>query len=85
MRLPDDLPQHLLGAPTIKNRLPGLRAPARERIGWVDFLRVTACFLAVFSHSCPPLVGVFDSDRATFLQRALAGSLIRVCVPLFVL
>lgn len=67
MRLPDDLPQHLLGAPTIKNRLPGLRAPARERIGWVDFLRVTACFLAVFSHSCPPLVGVFDSDRATFL------------------
>ena len=67
VRLPDDLPQHLLGAPTIKNRLPGLRAPARERIGWVDFLRVTACFLAVFSHSCPPLVGVFDSDRATFL------------------
>ena len=51
----------------MKNRLPDPGAPARERIGWVDFLRVTACFLAVFSHSCPPLVGVFDSDRATFL------------------
>lgn len=67
----------------MKNRLPG--APARERIGWIDLLRVIACFLVVFSHSCDPFVAVFDSDRATFLQGALAGSLVRACVPLFVM
>ena len=51
----------------MKNRLPDLNVPARERIGWVDLLRVIACFLVVFSHSCDAFVGVFDSDRATFL------------------
>ena len=69
----------------MKNRLPDLNVPARERIGWVDLLRVIACFLVVFSHSCDAFVAVFDSDRATFLQGALAGSLVRACVPLFVM
>ena len=69
----------------MKNRLPDLRIPVRERIGWVDLLRVIACFLVVFSHSCDAFVAVFDSDRATFLQGALAGSLVRACVPLFVM
>lgn len=69
----------------MKNRLPDPGAPARERIGWIDLLRVIACFLVVFSHSCDPFVAVFDSDRATFLQGALAGSLVRACVPLFVM
>lgn len=44
-----------------------------------------ACFLVVFSHSCDAFVAVFDSDRATFLQGALAGSFVRACVPLFVM
>lgn len=69
----------------MKNRLPELKVPARERIGWVDLLRVTACFLVVFSHCCDPFVAVFDSDRATFLQGVLAGSFVRACVPLFVM
>ena len=69
----------------MKNRLPDPGAPARERIGWIDLLRVIACFLVVFSHSCDPFVAVFDSDRATFLQGALAGSFVRACVPLFVM
>ena len=51
----------------MENRLPNLNAPARERIGWVDLLRVTACFLVVFSHCCDPFVGQFDNDRAAFL------------------
>ena len=51
----------------MKNRLPDLNVPARERIGWVDLLRVIACFLVVVSHCCDPFVAVFDSDRATFL------------------
>lgn len=69
----------------MKNRLSDPGVPARERIGWIDLLRVIACFLVVFSHSCDPFVAVFDSDRATFLQGALAGSLVRACVPLFVM
>ena len=69
----------------MKNRLPDLNVPARERIGWVDLLRVIACFLVVFSHSCDAFVAVFDNDRATFLQGALAGSFVRACVPLFVM
>ena len=69
----------------MESRFPDLNVPARERIGWVDLLRVIACFLVVFSHSCDAFVAVFDSDRATFLQGALAGSLVRACVPLFVM
>lgn len=58
----------------MKNQLPELNVPTRERIGWVDLLRVIACFLVVFSHCCDPFVAVFDSDRTTFLQGVLAGS-----------
>lgn len=45
----------------MKNRLPDLNVPARERIGWVDLLRVIACFLVVFSHSCDAFVAVFEA------------------------
>ena len=40
----------------------------RENIGWIDLLRVTACFLVVFAHCCDPFVARFDTDRPTFLQ-----------------
>lgn len=42
----------------------------RENIGWIDLLRVTACFLVVFAHCCDPFVARFDTDRPTFLQGA---------------
>lgn len=57
----------------------------RENIGWVDLLRVIACFLVVLSHSCDPFVAQFDNDRATFLTGVFSGSLVRCCVPLFVM
>ena len=57
----------------------------REHIGWIDLLRVLACFLVVFSHCCDPFVAVFDSDRPTFLYGCFSGSLVRCCVPLFVM
>ena len=69
----------------METRLPNPNAPARERIGWVDLLRVTACFLVVFSHCCDPFVGQFDNDRAAFLTGAFSGSFVRCCVPLFVM
>jgi len=57
----------------------------REHLGWVDLLRVLACFCVVFSHCCDPFVAEFDADRGAFLTGAFAGSLVRCCVPLFVM
>lgn len=57
----------------------------RENIGWVDLLRVLACFLVVFSHCCDGFVGQFDADRQSFLTGVFAGSFVRPCVPLFVM
>ena len=57
----------------------------RENIGWIDLLRVVACFLVVFSHCCDPFVAQFDNDRSTFLTGVFSGSFVRACVPLFVM
>ena len=57
----------------------------RKNIGWIDLLRVTACFLVVFAHCCDPFVARFDTDRPTFLQGCALGSAVRCCVPLFVM
>lgn len=57
----------------------------KENLGWIDLLRVIACFLVVFSHSCDPFTGLFDSDRNAFLTAVLSGSMVRCCVPLFVM
>ena len=59
--------------------------PRKEHIGWVDLLRVLACFLVVFAHCCDPFVGQFDADCGAFLTGAFAGSLVRCSVPLFVM
>lgn len=55
----------------------------RENIGWIDMLRVVACFLVVFSHSCDPFVAHFDADHEMFVTGVMYGSLVRPCVPLF--
>lgn len=57
----------------------------RENVGWIDLLRVLACFLVVFSHCCDGFVGQFDADRESFLTGVFAGSFVRPCVPLFVM
>ncbi len=57
----------------------------KENIGWVDAMRVLACFLVVFSHSCDAFVAQFNNDYGTFLQGCALGSLVRPCVPLFVM
>ncbi|MDF9830940.1 acyltransferase family protein [Parabacteroides sp. PF5-6] len=57
----------------------------REQIGWIDFLRVLACFLVIVSHSCDPFVGKFDNNYPEFFNGALIGSMVRCCVPLFVM
>lgn len=57
----------------------------KEHIGWVDLLRVAACFFVIVSHCCDAFVAQFDADRAAFLTGAFTGSLMRCCVPLFVM
>lgn len=54
-------------------------------IGWIDMLRITACFVVVFAHCCDPFVAHFDSNRGMFLTGVFAGSITRPCVPLFVM
>jgi surface polysaccharide O-acyltransferase-like enzyme len=57
----------------------------REHLAWVDLLRVLACLLVIVSHSCDAFVGQFDNNRYEFLTGAFIGSLVRSCVPLFVM
>lgn len=52
------------------------------QIGWVDFLRILACFLVVLAHCCDPFVGSFDGST-NFKAAVCIGSLVRPCVPLF--
>lgn len=54
-----------------------------KNIGWIDTLRVLACFMVVLSHCCDPFVACFDNDRTAFLTGEFIGSLMRPCVPLF--
>lgn len=57
----------------------------QDHKAWVDLLRVMACFLVVLAHCCDPFVARFDSNRFEFLSGAFWGSLVRPCVPLFVM
>lgn len=57
----------------------------KANIGWIDLLRILACFLVVFSHSCDAFVAQFNNNYSTFLQGCALGSLVRPCVPLFVM
>lgn len=54
-------------------------------MGWVNLLRIIACFLVVLSHSCDPFVSQFDTNRQSFLTGVFTGSFVRACVPLFVM
>ncbi|MBR3855387.1 MAG: acyltransferase family protein [Bacteroidaceae bacterium] len=56
-----------------------------KNIGWIDALRVAACFVVVFAHSCDPFVAQFDANREMFLTGVFMGSLTRPCVPIFVM
>ena len=64
---------------------PLLNPQRHETIGWVDLLRTTACLAVVFAHCCDGFVAQFDADRESFLTGVFCGSLVRPCVPLFVM
>lgn len=56
-----------------------------EHIAWVDLLRVVSCFLVVAAHACDPFVAQNGINHSEFLWGAYIGSLVRPCVPLFVM
>lgn len=60
-----------------------LRQSSRQNIGWVDFLRILACFMVVTSHCCDGFVAQFNNDPQAFYVGVSLGSLMRACVPLF--
>lgn len=62
-----------------------MKSTTNDHLGWVDLLRVIACFLVILSHSCDPFVGKFDAAPGEFLSGAMVGSLVRCCVPLFIM
>ena len=50
----------------MSERLPDLKTASRERIGWIDLLRVLACFLVVFSHCCALFVGISNLSSTVY-------------------
>lgn len=62
-----------------------MKTTKREQIVWIDLLRIVACFLVIIAHACDPFVGKTDSNYNEFFSGALMGSLVRACVPLFVM
>lgn len=62
-----------------------MKTESKGHIAWIDLLRIVACFLVVLAHCCDPFVGQFDNNRPEFLSGVFIGSLVRPCVPLFVM
>ena len=58
---------------------------AAHREGWVDALRIVACAMVVLSHCCDHFTAAFDSNYTFFITGTAIGSLVRPCVPLFVM
>ena len=55
----------------------------KNHIGWIDLLRVLACFFVVVSHCSDPC---FVASKPTdFIGGWFIGSIVRCCVPLFVM
>lgn len=62
-----------------------MKNKTQTHIGWIDYLRIFACILVVLAHSCDPFVAKTDSNYSEFLTGSFLGSLVRSCVPLFVM
>ena len=61
----------------------------KERIVWIDWLRVAACFMVMVVHSTEPFYlggeGSLIASRADAFWASFFDSIVRCCVPLFVI
>lgn len=78
----------------MENTLPQTQniKPARERVVFLDYLRVIACFMVMVIHSCEPLYIGGNGLYATYIANmsdaiwvTLIDSPLRVAVPLFII
>jgi len=56
-----------------------------KHYAWLDVLRILACFMVIVSHSSDPFIGQFDNNKGDFMQGTILGSIVRACVPLFIM
>lgn len=61
----------------------------RERVVWIDWMRVLACFMVMIVHSTEPFYlggeGALIASRADAFWSSFFDSIARCCVPLFVI
>lgn len=61
----------------------------KERIVWVDWMRVVACFMVMVVHSTEPFYlggeGALIATKADAVWASFFDSIVRCCVPLFVI
>ncbi|PSL48080.1 surface polysaccharide O-acyltransferase-like enzyme [Chitinophaga niastensis] len=58
--------------------------PLSHHIYWMDIVRITACFMVVIAHCCDAFIGNLNIPEDAFWS-SFYGSLVRPCVPLFVM
>lgn len=57
----------------------------KDHHAWIDVLRIFACFMVVLSHCSDPFIGQFENNNSEFVYGSLLGSIVRSCVPLFIM
>lgn len=75
----------ILGEYNLKNLMKIMTNIKEEHIAWIDVLRIVACFLVVVAHACDPFVAQVGLNGSEFVWGVLIGSMVRSCVPLFVM
>ena len=56
---------------------------SKERIVWLDYVRVVSCLMVVIVHACDPYYATIETGNYFWLN--LIDSAFRACVPLFVM
>lgn len=56
-----------------------------NNIAWIDVLRIVSCFMVVLAHACDPFMAQFMNNESDYMSAIAWGSLVRPCVPLFVM
>lgn len=73
----------------MENKVNGTMAESRERIVWIDWMRVAACFMVMVVHSTEPFYlggeGALIDSSANAHWAAFFDCIVRCCVPLFVI
>lgn len=60
-----------------------MKTTTENHIGWIDLLRIIACFMVIASHCSDPFL--VSPNRSDFVGGWIIGSIVRCSVPLFVM